>query len=85
MHNFIQWCEEKQNDLGAVLKDVEKIEGETKDENRVRTGLRGVYPDGYYRSQYPDLYNTPYSASAPLDMQNAKKTKSKADVGKTPL
>lgn len=84
MKNFLQWCEANQKDL-KILTDTKPQEGDGKAENRVRTGLRGAYPDGYYRSQYPDLYNTPYSASAPLDMQNAKKIKSKADVGTTPL
>lgn len=85
MHNFLQWCEDKSNDLGAVLKDVEEIEGDKKLEGRARTGLRGAYPDGYYRSQYPDLYSTPRSATAALDLKNAKGSKGKAAGGNSPL
>lgn len=86
MHNFFQWCEEKQNDVKAVIADVEKLEGEMSTEGRARTGLRFAYPDAYFRNQYPDLANMPRSATAALDMQNAKKySKSKPDVGSTPL
>jgi hypothetical protein len=71
MLTFTQWCEEKQLDL-PVVTDVEDAK-KTKEENRVRTGLRPAYPDAYYRSQYPDLYSTPHSATAALDLQNSKK------------
>lgn len=81
MNSFLQWCEEKQNDVQAVLKDIETLDGkEVNSESRIRTGLRPAYPDAYYRSQYPDLYSTPSSATAALDLQNAKKTKSKSSV-----
>lgn len=41
-------------------------------ENRVRTGLKFGYPDGYYRFQYPDSYSTPTSATAALDLEIEK-------------
>jgi hypothetical protein len=41
-------------------------------ENRIRTGLKFGYPDGYYRSQYPGLYSTPTSATAALDLENER-------------
>ena len=42
-------------------------------ENKARTGLKFGYPDGYYRNQYPELYSTPKSATAALDLENEKK------------
>lgn len=42
------------------------------EENRVRTGLKFGYPDGYYRSQYPPSYSTPTSATAALDLEIEK-------------
>lgn len=49
-------------------------------ENRVRTGLKFGYPDGYFRSQYPLSYPMPSSATAGLDLEieknAAKETKS---------
>jgi hypothetical protein len=41
-------------------------------ENRIRTGLRFGYPDGYYRSQYPPAYSMPSSATAGLDLEIEK-------------
>ena len=38
-------------------------------ESRKRTGLKFGYPDGYYRFQYPQLYSTPSSATAALDLE----------------
>lgn len=54
-------------------------------ENRVRTGLKFGYPDGYYRAQYPGLYSTPTSATAALDLENEKKIPKKMGENKSGL
>lgn len=41
-------------------------------ENRIRTGLKFGYPDGYYRFQYPPAYSMPSSATAALDLEIEK-------------
>lgn len=41
-------------------------------ENHARTGLKFGYPDGYYRNQYPELYSTPKSATAALDLETER-------------
>jgi len=66
MLDFVNWCEEN----GKVLPLAE---------NGVRTGIRGTYPDGYKRSQYPDGYFPAYSATAFLDLKNAKGTRTVKD------
>jgi len=83
MKNFHQWCEERKLELPSLISD----DGEEANasENRIRTGIRGVYPSGYVRNQYPDSYYMPRSASAGVDLQNAKATKDKAAPDKTPL
>ena len=64
MIDFIKWCNSKKLPLPT---------GEpTTAENQMRSGIRGQYPDGYVRSQYPDGYFSPVSATAFLDLKNAK-------------
>lgn len=65
MQDFFKWCETNKLALPAVS------------ENTHRSGIRGQYPDAYVRSQYPDAYFAPTSASAYLDLKNAKSVKSK--------
>lgn len=66
MKDFLNWAKERKLDIPALS------------EQRNRTGVRGVYPSAYFRSQYPDLYMTPALASAPVDLQNAEKQKDHA-------
>ena len=74
MFDFFQWCESKKLPLPAVS------------ENTTRSGIRGQYPDAYVRSQYPDAYFAPTSATAFLDLKNAKGAKSVKDkTGDTPV
>jgi hypothetical protein len=65
MLDFIEWCK----DSGKELPEI--------NENQTRSGIRGQYPDGYVRSQYPDGYFAPTSATAFLDLKNAKSVKHK--------
>ena len=82
MMKFTQWAEETNKDLASVLRDTEPTEGPNVSEKTMRSGIRGQYPDAYVRSQYPDGYFMPISASAKLDLDNAKKyTRSVADKG----
>jgi hypothetical protein len=67
--DFVNWCANKNLPLPATL------------ENTHRSGIRPQYPDGYVRSQYPDGYFAPTSATAYLDLKNAKKIKNKKDAG----
>jgi hypothetical protein len=60
MIDFIEWAKENSLDLPEI------------NENQTRSGVRGQYPDGYVRSQYPDGYFAPTSATAFLDLKNAK-------------
>lgn len=81
--NFIKWCENKSLPLPSV------------DENTKRAGASQEYPDGYIRSQYCDIgnaeggaskaYFAPISATAYLDLKNAKKVKHTKGAGNTPL
>lgn len=64
MINFLNWCQEKSLPLPAEVS-----------ENTKRAGTSQEYPDGYVRSQYPDAYFAPYSATAYLDLKNAEKVK----------
>lgn len=75
MKNFHQWCEERNLELPLITDEGEEA---NTSENRVRTGIRGYYPSGYVRNQYPDGYYMPKVATAALDLQNAKGTKDKA-------
>lgn len=77
MLDFIQWCEEVK---GIKLNPV--------NEDSTRTGIRPYYPDAYKRSQYPDGYFAPSSATAFLDLKNSKSGKFKSvkdKTGDTPL
>lgn len=71
--DFITWCKTASLPLPTTA------------ENTHRSGIRGQYPDGYVRSQYPDGYFSPTSATAFLDLKNAKKIKNVKDAGNTPL
>jgi hypothetical protein len=63
MIDFLNWCGGKNLPLPT-------------NENTKRAGVSQEYPDGYVRSQYPaDAYFAPYSATAYLDLKNAKKVK----------
>lgn len=73
MLSFVDWCKNKNLELPSV------------DENQTRSGIRGQYPDGYVRSQYPDGYFAPTSATAFLDLKNAKGIKNVKGAGNTPL
>lgn len=64
MKTFLQWADNRKIELPEV---------NLKAENTKRSGIRGAYPDGYIRSQYPDLYFTPIAADAPVQLKNAKK------------
>jgi hypothetical protein len=64
MRLFSQWCKE----TGKELPDVPTSE------NTKRSGIRGAYPDGYVRSQYPSNYFTPIAADAPVQLKNAGKS-----------
>ena len=48
----------------------------TTDENTTRSGIRGQYPDAYF---------APTSATAYLDLKNAKGKKMVKDAGNTPF
>ena len=85
MMNFTQWAESNKHNIKAVFTDSAPATKKTVDEKTKRSGIRGQYPDGYVRSQYPDNYFMPISATAALDLQNAKSTKSVADKGGSPL
>jgi len=61
MKTFLQWAEER----GHKLPEVAAVA-----ENTKRSGIRGAYPEGYVRSQYPDLYFTPIAADAPVQLKN---------------
>lgn len=63
MLNFLKWCEQKNLGLPTTA------------ENTKRAGIKGIYPDAYAGRNYayPDGYFTPISATAVLDLKNAKK------------
>lgn len=70
--DFIKWCEGQSLQLPTVQ------------ENTRRSGIRGQYPDAYAGRgyAYPDSYWAPKSATAFLDLKNAKRdTKSVKDTG----
>jgi hypothetical protein len=73
MIDFVNYCRLNKLPLPAEVA-----------ENTTRSGIRPQYPDGYVRSQYPDGYFSPTSATAFLDLKNAKKVKSVKDAGKAP-
>tara|TARA_Y100000296_G_C5012156_1_gene175647 strand:+ start:336 stop:584 length:249 start_codon:yes stop_codon:yes gene_type:complete len=81
MKNFHQWCEERSFELPLVADMGKEADAS---ENKVRTGIRGYYPSGYVRHEYPDAYFMPKVATAALDLQNAKSSKDKAAPENTP-
>lgn len=74
MLDFVKWCSNKSLPLPEP----------TTTENTHRSGIRGQYPDGYVRSQYPDAYFAPTSATAYLDLKNAKGIKNVKGAGNSP-
>lgn len=66
MKTFLKWAEDR--GYADVAAEVAKVQ-----ENTKRSGIRGAYPEGYVRSQYPDLYFTPIAADAPVQLKNAKR------------
>lgn len=68
--DFVNYCRTNNLPLPASVS-----------ENTTRSGIRGQYPDGYVRSQYPDAYFAPTSATAYLDLKNAKKVRNVKDAG----
>ena len=74
MKDFFKWCDQMKYSLPGTT------------ENTHRAGPSQEYPDAYVRSQYPDAYFAPTSATAYLDLKNAKAKKSVKDkTGDTPL
>ena len=69
MKNFHQWCEERSLELPL---DADMGTEANASEDKVRTGIRGYYPSGYVRHEYPDAYFMSKCATAALDLQNAK-------------
>lgn len=63
MKTFLQWADNRGYELPEVAAIRES--GSAK-----RAGIRGAYPEGYVRSQYPDLYFTPGAADAPVQLKN---------------
>lgn len=66
MKTFLQWADSRKIEIPEV---------NMKAENTKRSGIRGNYPDGYVRSQYPDLYFTPIAADAPVQLKMAGRGK----------
>ena len=79
MKTFTQWVEDNNLSLtGDVVTDAEEAsEEEATSESKRRNNAPHAYPDGYNKGQYPDLAHTPHSATAALDIENAKKKKKK--------
>lgn len=69
--DFVNWCQSKNLPLPATS------------ENTTRSGIRPQYPDAYAGRgyAYPDAYFAPTSATAYLDLKNAKKISHKKGVG----
>ncbi len=65
MKTFVQWAKDSKFDLPLS-------------EDKIRGGIHTAYPSGYVRHEYPDAYYTSHSATALLDLMNAKKVKDKA-------
>ncbi len=72
MKSFTQWAKDNSLDLPPVSEDTK------------RGGIHTAYPSAYVRSQYPDAYFAPTSATAYLDLQNAKKIRDKAPSNGAP-
>lgn len=72
MKNFTTWA----SDMGLEIPEVPVKE----DRNQV--GSSPAYPDAYYRSQYPPLYQASHDPSIAVDLQGVdelKKKKKKKD------
>ncbi|RDJ35520.1 MAG: hypothetical protein DWQ19_11935 [Crenarchaeota archaeon] len=58
--DFFQWVEEQKLELPSLTDETEEKEGNPKlKEDRLRSGVRGNYPDAYARSQYPHKHFNP--------------------------
>lgn len=68
MKTFVQWATNNKLTLPIVVSE----------HAAKRAGISGHYPSGYLRSQYPDAYFAPISATAYLDLKQAKGVKDKA-------
>jgi hypothetical protein len=79
MKTFLKWVEETDRGLIGWASD-----NKLNVENILRTGVRFGYPDAYVRAQYPGGYFPPATATAALDLDNAKKFKSVAAPEGTP-
>jgi hypothetical protein len=81
MKTFTQWVEDNNLSLTGeeIVTDAENSSEseETTDESKRRNNAPHAYPDGYNKGQYPDSAHTPHSATAALDIENAKKKKKK--------
>ena len=75
MKTFVQWATNNKLTLPIVVSESGAA---------MRAGIRGTYPSAYLRSQYPDAYFAPISASAMLDLKNAKSVKDKAPSNEAP-
>lgn len=67
MLDFLKWCESEGMELPTLTEKVH------------RAGFKGIYPDAYAGRgyAYPDANWAPHSATAFLDLKNAKRVKSK--------
>ena len=74
MKTFVQWATNNKITLPIVVAE----------HAAKRAGIRGQYPSGYLRSQYPDAYFAPISATAYLDLKQAKGVKDKAPSDEAP-
>ena len=80
MKTFTQWAEDNKLSLVGkeIVTDAENAsEEEATSESKRRNNAPHAYPDGYNKGQYPDSAHTPHSATAALDIENAKKKKKK--------
>lgn len=70
MLDFIEWCKEQNYDLPNAEILAEKVH---------RAGIKGIYPDAYAGRgyAYPDANWAPHSATAFLDLKNAKSSSGK--------
>lgn len=82
MQSFLNWMKENKlenpadTDAAPAEENLEAQEAEdTTDENRVRTGYSGNYPDAYVAGQYPEKYFNPTKANADVEAENMKDKK----------
>lgn len=69
MKTFVQWATNNKLTLPIVVAESHAAK---------RGGIHTAYPSAYLRSQYPDAYFAPISATAYLDLKNMKGVKDKA-------